>query len=333
MTLTNLTNLIGLKSTDPKIATWFETYNLGKPPKTINANQDSKGATDKINLVSYTFKFDITNDAFYPPVSPKKDDYNFESYLSNITVFSKPKKKDFKDPKPATFWDGFIHPESSFEECCTFFDNKFHESMYDGDIINVTFEKKLNDTVTGIVFFIADRSAITAIELYIEEHSEIVSQYDFSATNKHNTTKQAYTLLIKWLFDNRYLKLPNEIYSQSLGLEHTELLQFTTQHLRNHVWDNQITDTPHLRSFLYKISSNTDIELKNGEKANVYIRHLYIKAAGKWDAHQEIYNNKNLDNWYDTVNQFENDIWLNDTQAKRFMDILTQMFTLFIETK
>jgi hypothetical protein len=50
MTLTNLINLIGLKSTDPKIATWFETYNLGKPPKTINSNQDTKGATDKVVL-------------------------------------------------------------------------------------------------------------------------------------------------------------------------------------------------------------------------------------------------------------------------------------------
>ena len=333
MTFTNLTKLIGLKSTDEKIVNWFETNNLGKVPKTINSNQDTKGATDKINLLSYTFKFDITNDAFYPPLNPKKDNYNFECFLSYITVFSKTKNKDFKDPKPLSFWEGFINPESTFEECCVFFDNKYHESNFDGEIINVTFEKKLSDVANVIVFFKGDRSHIKAIELRIQEEYEIVDQYVFLTDNEHNTTKQAYTLLVKWMFNNKYLKLSDEIYNLGLSTDDATILQFTKQHLRNHIWDNQITETTNLRSFLYKISSNTDIELKNGEKVNVYIRHLYIKASGQWEAHQKIYNKKDDLDRFEKVDQLENSIYLDEKHIDVFLNKLTEMFTLFSENK
>lgn len=333
MKFTDLTDLIGLKSTDEKITTWFETYNLDKVPKTVNSNQNSKGATDKINLLNYTFKFDIINDAFYPPLNPKKDNYNFECFLTNITVFSRQKKKHFKDPKPSSFWEGFINPESTFEECCTFFENKFHESNFDGTIINVTFKKKVSNIANVIVFFKGDRSQITDIELRIQEECEIVSQYDFLTDNKHNTTKQAYTLLVKWLFDNKYLKLSDSIYNLGLSTDDATILQFTQQHLRNHIWDNQITETPNLRSFLYKISSNTDIELSNGGAVNVYIKHLYIKASKQWDDYQKLYNNYDIDDWTNKVAHFENSIYLNEQQIDSFLKKLTELFTLFCNNK
>jgi hypothetical protein len=333
MKITNLISLIGLKSTDSKITEWFETHNLGKPPKTVNANQRNKGATDKINLVSYTFKFDIINDAFYPPVSLKKGNYNFDCYLTQTTVFSKTKKKDFKDPKPLSFWEGFINPESTFEECCTFFDNNYHESNFDGHLLNTTFEKKLTDVATIIVFFNSDKSHITDIELRIDEKSEIFSQYDFIISNEHNTVKQAYTLLVKWLFDNKYLKLSNDIYNQSLSLDHETILEFVTKNLLNHIWDNQITETAHLRSFLYKISSNSDIKISDNEEVNVYIKYLYIKASGIWAKHQEIYNNYDADDWTNKVNIFENSIFLDNEQAEAFSKKLTELFALFCKTK
>ena len=61
MTITDIINLIGSKSTDQNILQWFEKYELKKPPKTINANQGSKSFDDKQNELSYYFFFDITN--------------------------------------------------------------------------------------------------------------------------------------------------------------------------------------------------------------------------------------------------------------------------------
>lgn len=90
MTLQDLVCLIGAKSMNLRIAQLFEQNNLGKPPKKIISNQGQKAFKDKQQLIDYIFKFDITNDKYYPPVSVRNDDYTFDNYLICMVVFSKP---------------------------------------------------------------------------------------------------------------------------------------------------------------------------------------------------------------------------------------------------
>ena len=49
MTAKNLIEFIGLESTNPKIVDWLNQNEIGKPPKTVNANQGEKYIKDKIN--------------------------------------------------------------------------------------------------------------------------------------------------------------------------------------------------------------------------------------------------------------------------------------------
>ncbi len=110
--------LLGLKSTDPALLEFFAARKMKKPPKTVNANQSAKLLADPQSKVSYRFQFDITHDDFYPPVSPKKDNYNFECYLMTIALFSKERRKT-QTPAyihPEGFWDGYLHPDSSRAE-------------------------------------------------------------------------------------------------------------------------------------------------------------------------------------------------------------------------
>lgn len=326
MTYTDIVNLIGLKSTDPKIAIWFETHNLGKPPKSINSNQSTKGATDRANSLSYYFAFEIKHEDFYPPVSPKKDDYNFESYLKSVVLFEKPRKKDIKDTKPVSFWDDAINPNSTYKECCTFFNNEGKQTEY-----SIFFSKALNEIVKLKVWMTVDKAQVTSIELCINEESEIVSYVFFREQNEHNTVKQAYLLLVKWLFDNRFLLLTDDVYLKGLTLANDDIRAFVSSNLRNHIWDNQITTTPHLRSFLFSITSSNTIPDKNGEKINLYIKDVYLKHSAQWDEWQKNYNNENDDDRFPKLEVLERSISLNKQQAEAFLNRLTALFVLFCE--
>lgn len=318
MTIHELIALMGLKSTAPEITQFFATNNLGKPPKSVNANQGEKGIKDKNNQLSFGFKFDITHEQFHPPVSPKNDDYNFDCYLNSIVVLEQSGKKKVADPKPASFWEGFVNPQSSYEDCLTFFNTKGKES-------STVMIKPLNDVVEVAIWFSEDRSSITAMELRIIEARELVSMYELDARYTENKVKQAYTLLVKWLFDNKYLLLPEQAFEATLGFDDSAILAFTGKYLKNRIWTTQLIDDKALISFLYAIRSNSSSTTAAGEKVNIYIKHLYIKAAGKWDQHQEIYNNQTMD----AVNEFERNIHLDEAQSKAFLQTLTDKFALF----
>lgn len=316
MTIHDLISLMGTKSTDPAISQLFETYGLGKPPKTVNANQGSKGFIDKQNKLSFTFKFDITNDLFYPPVSPKKDDYNFESHLSTIVLYSEDKKKT-PDPKPATFWDGFIHPAATYEDCLAFFSAEKNEKTI--------FRKPVSDVAEVVVWLSKDKSRITDMELRLKEDREIFSQYDFNQTSQQNTIKQAYPLLVKWLFDNRYLVLPEDAYGESLSVDHAMLLDFTGRYLKHHIWDSQVIDDPELVLFLFNIARSSTITLADGKKVSIYIKILYIQVAGKAEERQYLYDNGTMEE----VDALERSLWLDEAQCRSFLQILSDTFTLF----
>lgn len=318
MTLTNLTNLIGLKSTDERISNWFETHNLGKPPKSVNANQGEKYLKDKINNLEYEFKFDITNDKFSPPVSPKKDDYNFICYLSAVIYND---KKGFTIPE--NFWDGYMKPNAVFEDYLSFFE------AVDNEDKNVIFlDKKLTEIACVKVWFNKKKNKPDAIQLEIIEECDIISYHSFKETNQYNTTKPAYTLLVKWLFDNKYLLLPSDVYDIQISTTHSDILKFTAEHLKNHIWDNQITSEYCLRSFLYEIASNNDIEISETEKVNVYLPFLYLKSAGILDQYQNIRNSNDQDR-FEKSDALAESTKLNDIQIQSFLHTLTQMFELF----
>lgn len=42
--------------------------------------------------------------------------------LQRVTVFELKKKGNIE--KPHTFWENYIHPNSSYEACCSFFGNE-----------------------------------------------------------------------------------------------------------------------------------------------------------------------------------------------------------------
>jgi hypothetical protein len=321
MKLPDLVSLIGTKSTDPRIVQWFEQYNLGTPPKTITPNQRSKDVEDKQHSIGYHFKFKITNDKFYPPVSVKNDQYKFENYLSNISVLSTSGsgKKKSVDPKPLAFWEGYIHPGSSFEECLTYFDHPSGASTSD-----TFFQKPLNDIAKIKVWFAPDKTAITAIEIAIMEAAEIFSHSYFNPKNEFNNVPQSYSLLVKWLFDHQYLTLSEEVYRQGLTFDHSEILAFTGAHLKHHIWDTQLKTIPHLRSFLFKIGSNNSLEDANGKEINFYIKNLYLAAAGKLEERQSVYNDD-----YKNVDSFEKSVVLDLAQSQQFLNILTEYFALF----
>ncbi len=318
MTITEITSLIGSKSTDPKILQWFEKNELKNPPKTINANQGSKSIDDKQNELSYYFVFEITNDKFYPPKSTKNDDYTFDCYLKSVSVFERNKKGNAE--KPNRFWENYINPNSTYEECCTFFNIEAKHTDY-----HTFFRKSLNELVEIKVWMTPNKEQVRTIELCIKEEVEIISIHNFKENNEHNTAKQAYLLIVKWLFDNHFLLLPEEIYTKGLSFDIQEIRTFVSTNLLNHIWDNQIdlVKEPDLYKFLFSVNSNSNIELINDEKMNVYARNLFLKQAGVWEEHQRIYNDD-----YNTENlkNLEKSIFLNEEQSKSFVNTLTTLF-------
>ena len=330
MKFLELIQLIGLQSTNPKMQTWFETYNLGKLPKTITCNQGDKHFNDKPNLVSYKFKYDIIHKDYYPPISTKNNNYTFNVFLTCIIVFSNygKNKKKFVDPKPDSFWEGFVNPKSSFEECLAFFDNKVKESIYDGDLLHYYFEKKLSDLVVVTLFYAADKSGIKEIDLELIEHCEAFGQSDFSKTNEYNTVKQAYLLVVKWLFDNDYL-IQNENFPKTLSFDTNEIIYFISIYLQNHVWDNQIKEIPLLFGFLLNIRSSMKITTHNGIEIDLWIKDLFVKAAGKFEERNNTYKPE-LRN-YEDVEKLEKSIYLTENQSKIFFKILDESFELYKE--
>ncbi|RAJ80212.1 hypothetical protein CLV59_105320 [Chitinophaga dinghuensis] len=319
VTIHEIIDLMGQKSTSPEMAALFTSLALGKPPKSVNANQSTKGFTDKTNQLSFNFKFNITHEQFYPPVSPKKDDYNFDCYLSSVVLFSAGNgKKKLQDPKPASFWEGFVSPDASYETLMAFIGS-------DASNGKKVLRKSLNDIAEVVIWTENATNAISAMEIRLKESREIFSHYDFVEEFAIKTVKEAYTLLVKWLFDNQYLLLPAEVYQTALPADYAAIQDFTNKYLKNHIWDNQLIADGVLISFLYKISGNRNMTLPDGQSVNVYIKHLYIKSAGQWEAHQEIYDQRN----FEELDNFERNISLNEQQRQHFLQTLTQTFELF----
>ena len=133
----------------------------------------------------------------------------------------------------------------------------------------------------------------------------------FKEKNDHNTIKQAYLLIIKWLFDNRFLLLPDNIYTKGLSFASKEIREFLFAHLHNHIWVNQSNrlKEPAIPQFLFNIDCDRDIELINEEKMNEFARNLFLKEAGVREEYLRIYNE---DYNYENHENLEKSIFLNE---------------------
>ncbi|MFB6456731.1 hypothetical protein ACE38W_15775 [Chitinophaga sp. Hz27] len=108
-------------------------------------------------------------------------------------------------------------------------------------------------------------------------------------------------------------------------MDTTAIQQFTAKHLKNRIWTTQLIEDDMLISFLYKIARNQAMSLPSGEKLPMYIKHLFIQAAGLEAQYAALYNNSSMDE----VEALERSILLNETQSNTFLQLLTERYTLF----
>lgn len=90
MTQKDLFGLIGLKSTDPELISFFSKYGLEEPPQNIAANELTKIITDERNRVCVVFSYEIIHEKFYPPVLVGKEQpqNSFLPYVSAVGIRS-----------------------------------------------------------------------------------------------------------------------------------------------------------------------------------------------------------------------------------------------------
>lgn len=316
MNLTEVVAILGLKSTDPQVSAFFEKCALGAPPKLITANQGSKYVKDKAHEIEYKFSFDITNDHYYPPVSPKNDEYKFECFISSISLFNRKKKNA---TLPREFWSGHPDPDFSVDEYMKYFGLATVEPIA---------RKKLDNDSELVVWFDEKKQQISAMEARLIEQHELLSQYELRPNNEYNTVKQAYLLLVKWLFDQQYLVLPEAVYKNDPGTDDESIRHFVQEHLKNHVWDNQLNQGRELTSFLYQLTHNSSYETKDGRRVTIYMKHLFLQEAGVWEKRQKLY-----DKDINKCDAFEKTVQLDARQKEAFLKRLTTEYKDFKENR
>ncbi|WP_282630667.1 hypothetical protein [Empedobacter sedimenti] len=309
--------LIGLKNTDPELLAFFEEHNLGKPPKTLNANQGTKGMKGLPKEISFRFGFDIKNDAFYPPISPKNDNYNFEAYVENIAIYGNSIKKLGLSPD---FWEGLIQPNATYEE----FKNYF--SVDDGATFGV---KSLTDLCIINGWFNDAKNEISALKLSIKTDWELMSYIDFAKDNEHNSLKHADALIVKWLFDMKFFNLQESVYHENLSYQLEDILDFTKKHLKNHVWISQLNQERSLGVFISNLMKNTSYKTKNEESVTLFFDDQYIKASGQWQKYEEEKEKGD----YKKLGEFEKGLLLTDVQSKSLLEDVTQQYKDFLNNK
>ncbi|WP_157670911.1 hypothetical protein [Chitinibacter sp. GC72] len=314
--LSELIYLLGRKSTDPVLLAFFSARQMKNPPKTVNANQDVKGLADPQNKLSYWFKFDITHDDFYPPVSPKQNDYTFECYLASIGLFARGKPKKPPYLHPAGFWDGYLHPDSSCAEFMAYF------GMNDFAEFGV---KKLSPQQELVIWFDAGRDCIREMELRIPQDCEWLSHYKFQPGNATKPFWQSPWLIVKWLFDQKLLILSDEVYQQGLPLNEEAIREFVRLYLRNHLWESQChSHNRKLGSFFYHLTTNSSYTTHSGERISIYVNNLFMQAAGLAEKYQEMQQEE-----YSQQIEFEHSIRLNPAQQQRLLEILNEAWQGF----
>lgn len=317
MHVSELVGLVGAKGADERLIEWFAQQGLGKPPKSVTANQGRKSIKDKVRGMEHHFAFDIINDCFYPPVSLKGG--GLECHLQAVSLFSHAPRRSAV--LPDGFWDGWVGPDSSFEECVVFFGGQ-PEDFGDTHM----FRRAVGEVAELKVWFSKKKQRVDIIDVRLREDRQFIGWHDFDPDNVHNTMKQASTLLVKWLFDGKYLVLDDAIYQRGLQDMHADILHFVHQHLKNHVWASQLVDDPALRRMLSHTQTSRRLTLKHGEVLELFAGHLYLKAANLWDAYQTLYNDDSPEDWSGAVADFERGVVLDARQRQAFLAMLNDAY-------
>lgn len=311
MRQTEIIELIGLSSTDSKLLAFFEKYELKKPPKTVNSNSSGVAIRHKEYQIDFDFDYDIINEAFYPPVSPKNDDYNFIAYLKAV-YFYLPKKNDTRNND---FWDITPNPKEEFEE----FENYF------GKIDNGYFKKTYKELINIVAQYEIKKNKCEYVSFIIKQEREIISSDFFDQNNEYNLWPEAYTFLIKWLFDNRFLNISNEIYNRGLDPSHQAIVEFVQSNLKNKLWNNQLKEVPNLYPFLNIIRSNNKIwKDENKNQVVFYQNNLFLIATGNYEQYNKLF--------YEDIDKADalcKSAKFTPETAQAYLNLLTDRFAIF----
>lgn len=288
-TINKLLSLLGLRSDHPKILDFFSRLALENPPAFgIYRNQVIKIKHLETNWI-FCFKTRLINDRFFPPKATTENKYPF--YLAGITLYRRKQNLIAVDDK---FWQGWISPQGTEEQFIRYFGLDNHPA-YKGMLLKEMKDldpfkwgrspirmayKNLGDEQRFSVRFNVEKKAVHLIELQIAQHSPILQALAFQPST---SDQQAYLLLIKWLFDQGLLALP-EIEYQHKFLDFHEIKKFVDEKLNGHLWNNQLTrwDLP-FRRFLDKLFSPYAYQyLDTKHLIFPYLNKLLLSAAGQW---------------------------------------------------
>lgn len=319
-----LIKLVGLASTDTSLVQFFERHGLGKLPKTITSNQGTKSIICKSLNISFWFAYDITNDHFQPPISPRNDNYKFKAYLSSIIFTHREHSGKHPDPKPKDFWDVLPPPSASREETEMVMGPPVHINDDSWSYkLSIAEEKNLVLNYTK-----SSRNQLSYNSwISIRQESEIVSRVFYDRKNDFENfpfLRRAHSTIIKWLFDSRFLQLNEDVYQLPLKGDAETILDFVEHHLKNHLWKNQLVDTDQLSSFLYHITTNRIVQDPEGNRVSLYIRTIILEILNQAEVFEQIYEQN-----FSATDQFLNDILFDETLYSDISAVLTEKFKLF----
>lgn len=302
MKQSELIALLGLPSTDLKMVDFFERYQIGKLPKSITPNQRSKSILYKPMNISFWFEYDIKNNKFQPPLSPRGDDYKFVAYLAGIMFSHVDDSVKTPDPKSPDFWDVTPSPLHSFQNM----ENLMGKPTEDGDHETI-FEWLIDEDKKLTVRYTKDKknNLMVSSRISIIQQREIINRAFFNEAYHAEDfpfIRRAHTCIIKWLFDRKFLLLDVNGYQTKLKAETTALLDFVQSHLKGHLWANQIIAEKGLRSFLYVVTTNKNIKDEQGNKIPFYIRDIILDCMGKKREFEILYD-RDFGKIYDFLNE------------------------------
>lgn len=245
MKQSNLLALLGLPVTNSDLILFFEERGLElpksipvmKPNSTTPLSiKNSVGIRDKEWGFSYYFRSELLNDNF--PVM--KAGKNYIPYFSEIIFDGKLyQKRERKEP--SSFWDVSPAPDSDLERITDYFGkfdtNRKYPQQY----------ASFNSQVEIIVTLLPEENRITGYFASIKETYELLHQSEFDL--KKSSRVHFNAMLIKWLFDNKYLKVSDQLSSVELSYSTAEVLKFIHESLNGHLWEDQLIEDTHLRKF------------------------------------------------------------------------------------
>ena len=245
MKQSNLFALLGLPVTNSDLILFFEERGLElpksvpvmKPNSTTPLSiKNNVGIHDKEWGFSYYFRSELLNENF--PVMKAGKDYipYFSQIIFDGKLYQKRERKE-----PSGFWDVSPAPDSDLESITDYFGKFDTNRKYPQQYVS------FNSQVEIIVSLLPAENRINGYFAKIKETYELLHQSEFDL--KKSSRVHLYAMLIKWLFDNKYLKVSDKLPSVELSYNATEVVKFIHESLNGHLWEDQLIEDTHLRKF------------------------------------------------------------------------------------